>query len=624
MWRLRFFFIVIAVLIGSAVNITISYEHYNNFDSSFFSDDYNTESQDPAPPIEFQATNYHTSNNHSHTRAEIDSDEDGLNDDEEIFFGTDPDDRDSDDDGVLDGHEGLDSSKGRQHIINDPDQDGRNNAMDADSDDDGVLDGTECGLTYDDVYGDINYSDHNQGNFVPDADPTTTTDMTNWDTDGDTWSDGDEDRNANGKYEPEQDEKDPNYKDYDDDRLHDDTQDEDDDNDDMPDAFEKLYTNALHPLNETDREEDFDGDGYSNIEEYLGKDKTAGNNDWSDPEDPLSTPLIDTDGDGVDDFDDAFPEDPAASIDNDEDGCPEEWNPGKSKKDSTSIPKLDLDMYPDDPWACLDTDGDGMPNELMGPHPTVTEDSDDDNDAIPDWWEVEYSFNPLNSSDGMSDADGDGFSNVNEYIGDTDPRNPDSYPDISLGGPGDNGSETNEENWMDFIVFLIFVILIAMFIAIIIGYFIIKKRKSEDEFWQGTFGESEVQGIEFDEESRKRYDAWRKRIESEGAIKRAPGYRYRLEIIGGSSESDLDRYGRRDIIGSAHGQRQRRQVSYKRDPRFIGRSCLWCDKGITSKYIKRCPELRPNGRRCPDGPFCSKKCLNEHLQTVPHHKEFIF
>jgi len=224
------------------------------------------------------------------TRSRADTDGDGLPDDKEVIFLTDPNDPDSDDDGVLDGQEGLDTAKNPLHEDNDPDGDGFNNAVDADSDGDGILDGTEVGLTEADV--NITATDQTHSHFFPDHDPSTTTDPTKWDTDGDTLSDGDEDRNANGKYEPEQNETDPNFKDYDDDGLHDDTDDLDDDGDGMPDAFEKLYPNALNPLDPTDADEDFDNDGFTNLREYLGNDDTPGNDDWSDPEHPGSMPNI--------------------------------------------------------------------------------------------------------------------------------------------------------------------------------------------------------------------------------------------------------------------------------------------------------------------------------------------
>ncbi len=58
-------------------------------------------------------------------------------------------------------------------------------------------------------------------------------------------------------------------------------------------------------------------------------------------------PVIpDSDGDGVLDDHDAFPNDPSASIDTDMDGYPDIWNPGKTGVDSTT--GLVLDHYPDD------------------------------------------------------------------------------------------------------------------------------------------------------------------------------------------------------------------------------------------------------------------------------------
>ena len=205
-----------------------------------------------------------------------DTDNDGLSDEDEVQFATDQFDPDSDDDGVLDGDEELNAANPNAEE-NDPDEDGWNNAMDADSDGDGILDGTEKGLTDEDI--NFTATDTNKGHYFADRDPTTTTDMTNWDTDGDTHSDGDEDRNVNGKFEESKDETDPNFKDYDNDKLQDDEQDEDDDNDGMPDKYEKLYPSALNPLDASDAESDYDNDEFSNLREYLGNDNQPGNDD---------------------------------------------------------------------------------------------------------------------------------------------------------------------------------------------------------------------------------------------------------------------------------------------------------------------------------------------------------
>ena len=63
-----------------------------------------------------------------------------------------------------------------------------------------------------------------------------------------------------------------------------------------------------------------------------------------------SLALAGVDGDGVPDNIDALLNDPAASVDTDGNGKPDEWNDGKSAAESTSDPALVLDE---------DDDGDG-------------------------------------------------------------------------------------------------------------------------------------------------------------------------------------------------------------------------------------------------------------------------
>lgn len=50
------------------------------------------------------------------------------------------------------------------------------------------------------------------------------------------------------------------------------------------------------------------------------------------------------------------------------------------------------------------------------------EDEDDDSDGMPDTWENANGLNPRNSADAQQDADGDGLSNYEEYVADTDPQ----------------------------------------------------------------------------------------------------------------------------------------------------------------------------------------------------------
>ena len=112
----------------------------------------------------------------------------------------------------------------------------------------------------------------------------------------------------------------------------------------------------------------------------------------------------DTDEDGVYDRDDAFPEDPAASIDSDSDGLPDEWNLGYSESDS--ITNLTLDDNPFE--ANYDLDGDGVPNTEDRFPSDPSEWSDLDGDGIGDNADV--------------DRDGDGIENGR-----------DAYPDATLG-----------------------------------------------------------------------------------------------------------------------------------------------------------------------------------------------
>lgn len=127
-----------------------------------------------------------------------DADCDGLSDAIENPYCTDPADEDTDDDGILDG-------------VEDVDQNGQVDAGEADpcladTDSDGIQDGTECGLTAANVSLDTDLAV-----FIPDADPTTTTNPLMADADGDEVSDGDEDANGNGRVDSG--EGDPNIKD---------------------------------------------------------------------------------------------------------------------------------------------------------------------------------------------------------------------------------------------------------------------------------------------------------------------------------------------------------------------------------------------------------------------------
>ena len=62
-----------------------------------------------------------------------------------------------------------------------------------------------------------------------------------------------------------------------------------------------------------------------------------------------------------------------------------------------------------------DFDGDGIADFA---------DADDDDDQIPDDWEIAHGLNRYNAADADEDPDGDGFTNLEEYIADTVPTDP--------------------------------------------------------------------------------------------------------------------------------------------------------------------------------------------------------
>jgi hypothetical protein len=179
-----------------------------------------------------------------------DNDNDGLTDDEEVDIGTDPQDADSDDDGLPDG--------GETNPGSDTDDDGLVNALDPDSDNDGIFDGTESGVTTAPVGTDVT-----RGRFVPDADPSETTDPLDADTDDGGLSDGAEDPNHDGAVDTG--ERDPN-----------------------------------DPSDDTDAPDDTDGDGLTDDEEEgLGTDPNDADSDDDGLPDGLEpNPADDHDGDG--------------------------------------------------------------------------------------------------------------------------------------------------------------------------------------------------------------------------------------------------------------------------------------------------------------------------------------
>jgi len=127
------------------------------------------------------------------TMSPIDSDNDGLLDCLENTGCTDPLDADSDDDGTPDGEEDANHNG----VVDEDETDPCN----ADTDGDGIQDGTELRVTepVGDPDGEGPLLGTGTGAFIPDADPRTTTDPLDADSDDDSAWDGAEDANHNGR-----------------------------------------------------------------------------------------------------------------------------------------------------------------------------------------------------------------------------------------------------------------------------------------------------------------------------------------------------------------------------------------------------------------------------------------
>jgi hypothetical protein len=163
----------------------------------------------------------------------------------------------------------------------------------------------------------------------------------------------------------------------------------------------------------------------------------------------------DSDSDGTLDCNDSCDDDPnktepgicgcgVADTDSDQDGTPDcndgcdddpnRTDPGicgcgvaDTGSDSDGDGTLDCkDALPYDSDEWLDTDEDGIGNNA---------DLDDDNDSLPDAWEVSYGLDPF-VDDAEGDPDDDGYTNLREYLCWTDPSDENSKPQPPIADAG--------------------------------------------------------------------------------------------------------------------------------------------------------------------------------------------
>ncbi|MBI4695939.1 MAG: thrombospondin type 3 repeat-containing protein [Gammaproteobacteria bacterium] len=156
---------------------------------------------------------------------------------------------------------------------------------------------------------------------------------------------------------------------------------------------------------------------------------------------------VDTDGDGVPDAVDAFPNDPSESLDTDHDGVGDNADTDDDNDGMSDVYELAHGLDPKSAdgrnGAGGDFDGDDLTNAQEQTLGTAPELADTDGDGMTDGWENAHGLNPL-ANDANLDSDGDGATNLEEFRGNSDPQNavskPFAPPLVAIGtGAGGNG-----------------------------------------------------------------------------------------------------------------------------------------------------------------------------------------
>ncbi|NKF49228.1 PQQ-binding-like beta-propeller repeat protein [Shewanella sp. WXL01] len=155
--------------------------------------------------------------------------------------------------------------------------------------------------------------------------------------------------------------------------------------------------------------------------------------------DPLNS---DSDADGLTDFDEInqYQTNPL-NTDSDADGLPDKWevdnqldpNMDSSQQDTDSdgLTNLEELTYQTDPNVA-DTDADGlMDGDEVHAHGTSPVAYDSDQDRMSDGWEVQHQFDPNSNHDAQLDADSDSFSNLTEFLLESDPLDGQNVPIVT-------------------------------------------------------------------------------------------------------------------------------------------------------------------------------------------------
>lgn len=399
------------------------------------------------------------------TQIGVDTDGDGLPDVTEVALQTDPNDADSDDDGVLDGAEPSPEL--------DTDGDGLINALDPDSDNDGLFDGTELGLGCDNAATSVAAR-----SCRPDADAgATKTNPLLADTDGGGVRDGSEDANLNGMVDTGetnpivgQQSDDATVADTDGDGLSNGLEATLGSNPNDKDSDDDGVLDGLEP----NPSEDGDFDGLVDVIDpdsdndglFDGTEMSFGCSDPAtdplamhcvadaDPATHTSAVMADTDRGGV------------------IDGSEDVNGNGRIDRDSSDVPtETDPNVRADDINALnADADGDGLSDAMEAALGSNPNDKDSDDDGVPDG--AEHNPSADSDRDGLRnvmdpDSDGDGLYDGTELgylcdgegtaassptcIADADRTTTTSMVDIDTdnGGLTDGTEDTNKNGAID-------------------------------------------------------------------------------------------------------------------------------------------------------------------------------
>lgn len=182
--------------------------------------------------------------------------------------------------------------------------------------------------------------------------------------------------------------------------------DADDDNDGYEDSLDDFPLDATEWL-------DSDGDGIGN-----NADLDDDNDGYEDSTDDFPTDAeewLDTDGDGVGNN---------ADNDDDNDGVSDSQDTSpldpSNDSDGDGVPN-NADDLPLDATETTDTDSDGVGDNTDAFPFDDRYSADSDVDGMPDAWEVQFGLDPNDPADAAMDADGDGVSNLEEFLAGTPP-----------------------------------------------------------------------------------------------------------------------------------------------------------------------------------------------------------